>query len=95
MTRKANRPKVHKERKAPIDAKALEKAIGGKQPINLFACPDCELLIFEYPDTDSINCPWCRRRIDVHVRYSYVAFAEGVQFSRTFGGESARAVLVE
>ena len=85
MTRKANRPKRQREidpTKAEVDAEI------GSQPVNLFGCPDCELLLFEYPDTESVNCPWCRRLIDVHARYSYIAFAKGVMFhSQTLGGK--------
>lgn len=92
MTRKANREKKHTTRKMPIDRKDLESVLGPKQPIRIFGCSDCELLIIEYPDIDFVSCPWCRRQIDVYASYSYVAFASGVQFSRTFGGQ---AVFVE
>lgn len=89
MTRKANRPE--KQRKPSISREKLQGSLGGKQPFNLFGCSDCELLIFEYPDVNSINCPWCRKFIDVHVMYAYIAFAPGVQLA----GAMARAVLVE
>lgn len=88
MTRKANREKKHIARKTPIDRKELEREVGPKQPIRIFGCPDCELLIIEYPDVDSISCPWCRRQIDVYASYSYVAFASGVTFSKTFDGQA-------
>lgn len=87
MTRKANREKKHIACKAPIDHKDLESALGPKQPIRIFGCSDCELLIIEYPDVDSVSCPWCRRQIDVYACYSYVAFSSGVQLSRAFGGD--------
>ena len=91
MTRKANRPP--KRRREP-SSEELQHELGPKQPIHIFGCPDCELLLIEFPDIQAVNCPWCHHHIDVYVVYSFVAFAPGIRFSKGFDSKE-KVILVE
>lgn len=57
--------------KKPIDREA----------VRIFGCDKCSLLMVHHPLTSEVECPTCKRKIDVYSEYRRMCFAEGIKLA--------------
>jgi len=52
-------------------------------PVNVFGCFKCSILVIQYDHINVMNCPLCDATLDVFVNYKYVALSQELMENMT------------